>query len=170
MIQKSSNQSVVEVFYQEPTSIHFIREISRKIKIAPTSVRNNIKILLKNGIIIQKKSKPFDGFMANRDNEDFIWYKRTYNLESLKDLTKEINQSLHPKSIILFGSYGKGEDIETSDIDIVIISKAKKDLNLELYEKKLKRKINIIIVEDIKLLERNIQIKVKNGIVLQGEI
>ncbi len=170
MIQKYSDLRVLEVFFKEPTATHFIREISREIKLSPPSVKIMIDNLIKSELIISKKSKPFNGYVANRDNEDFLFYKRAYNLMSLYNLKKMIVEAIHPKSIILFGSYSRGEDIETSDIDILIISKVKKDLNLETIEKKLKRKINIMIVEDIKDLEKSIIKKIHNGIVLSGEI
>ncbi len=162
--------AVLEVFFKEPNTIHFIKEISRKIKLAPTSVRNNIKHLLKSNIIIIKKSKPFDGYIANRDNVEFLWYKRVYNLYILKDLTAEIINQLHPRAIILFGSYSKGEDVETSDIDIIIISKVEKQLKLESIEKKLQRNIHLIIIDDLSKLDKNIHKKTLNGIVLHGEI
>jgi DNA-binding MarR family transcriptional regulator len=47
MVQKCSLIKVSEVFFAEPTTTHFIKEISKKINLAPTSVRKNIKDLLK---------------------------------------------------------------------------------------------------------------------------
>mgnify|MGYP001576023803 CR=1 FL=1 len=85
-------------------------------------------------------------------------------------MRNSIIESIHPISIILFGSYSKGEDIETSDIDILIISKAKKELKFLEIEKKLKRKINIMIVEDLKKLDSLIVDKIYNGIILYGGI
>ncbi len=170
MIQKCSLLKVLEVFFKEPTNIHFIREIGREIDLAATSTKNNINQLLKEGLIIEKKSKPFNGYVANRDNEDFIFYKKAYNLFSLNKLKKILNEELHPKSIVLFGSYSRGEDIESSDIDLLIISKVKKQIELESLEKELNRKISIMILEDINKLEENIIKKIYNGIVLSGEI
>ena len=168
MEQKCSYLKVLEVFFIEPNTVHFIKEISKKIKLAPTSVRNYIKDLLARNLIKKKKAKPFDGFMANRENEDFIFYKRVYNLYSLNDLNKFLIKNLWPKVIVVFGSYARGEDIEESDIDILIISKVKKDINLEKFEKKLKRKINLIIVDRLNKLDKNIIKKIYAGIVLYG--
>ncbi len=85
MVQKCSYEKVLEAFLVEPTRIHFIKEVSRKVKIAPTSVRNNIKQLLSENLIKKKESSPFNGFIANRDNDQFLWQKRAYNLLSLKE-------------------------------------------------------------------------------------
>ncbi len=170
MIQKCSLLRVLEVFYKEPITIHFIREISREINLATTSVRNNINSLKKEELIIEKKSKPFNGYVANRDNEKFLFLKRAYNLSTLYELKEIIENSIHPLAIILFGSYSKGEDIEPSDIDILVLSKVKKEINLESLEKKLKRKINIIIVKDLKEFDKPMIKKIYNGIVLHGEI
>ena len=170
MIQKSSTTRVLEVFFKEPTTIHFIREISRKIKLAPTSVKNIINELEGEGIIKQKESKPFDGYIANRDNEEFLFVKKNYNLYSLYELKKTIEESVHPNATVLFGSYSRGEDIETSDIDILILSKIKKQINIENIEKILSRKINIMIIDSLDKLDKNIREKIYNGIILSGEI
>ena len=168
MIQKCSYLKVLEVFFVEPSTVHFIKEISRKINLAPTSVRNYIKDLLAKGLIKKKKAKPFDGFIANRENEDFIFYKRVYNLCSLKDITNFLISNFWPKLIVVFGSYARGEDVETSDIDILIISKERKEINLDRFERKLKRKINLLIIDNIKQLDEKIIKKIYNGIVLYG--
>lgn len=166
MIQKCSYTRILEVFFQEPTNLHFMREISKRIKLAPTSVRNNIKDMLKTNLIVKKHARPFDGYVANRDNDLFLFYKRVYNLYSLYELKQHIIHILYPKSIILFGSYSRGEDIESSDVDILVISSAKKELNISEFEKKLKRKINIMVINDLSKLDKSIQEKIKEGIIL----
>lgn len=161
---------VLEVFFKEPTEIHFVKEISRKISLAPTSVRNIVKNLEENHLIARKKSKPFDGYTANRENEDFIFYKKIYNLYSLKDLIREITNQIYPSAIVLFGSYSRGEDVTSSDIDLLILSKTKKEINILLFEKILKRKINILVIDKLEKLEEPIRKKINNGMVLYGEI
>ena len=51
-----------------------------------------------------------------------------------------------PKFISLIGSYSRGEDIENSDIDIIIDSGKKKVIDLRNFEKKFGRKIHLIIM------------------------
>ena len=166
MIQKCSLLEVLEVFFKEPTKIHFIREISRRIRLAPTSVRNHIGSLLKQEMIMRKKGDPFDGFVANRDAEKFRFYKRTYNLASLFELKQLIQEDLAPKEIRIFGSYTRGEDVENSDIDILIISKVKKELEYKDLEKKLGRNLHSIVVSSFKELESSLQENIVRGWVL----
>ena len=167
MVQKCSYLKTLEIFFQEPTNLHFIKEISKKINIAPTSIRNNIKKLLEENLIIPKKSNPFNGYISNRNNQKFIFLKRVYNLYSLEEITQYIEKNIFPKLCVIFGSYSLGEDIETSDIDIIIISKSKK-IDLSKFEKKLKREINVIIVDKLNKLEKPILNKAYNGFVLCG--
>lgn len=170
MIQKCSYIEVLKVFFKEPTKIHFIKGISKKISLAHTSVRNHIKKLEKEGLIVKKESSPFNGFVANRENEDFLFYKQTYNLYSLKEIKDEVANKIAPRAIIFMGSYQKGEDVENSDIDLVVISKVKKDLSLEKYEKNLLRKIHITFVNDIGRLNEKLKNNIKNGWVIYGRI
>lgn len=170
MVQKYIYIKVLKVFFEEPNEIHFIKEISRKINLAHTSVRLIIKDLISENLILKKKSKPFDGYVANRENDDFIYYKKIYNLFSLNELKKELIETIAPNAIVLFGSYSKGEDIESSDIDILILSKSKKEINVSNFEKKLKRMINIMQINNLSKLDKNIIKKINNGIILYGEI
>ena len=170
MVQKSSYDKVLEIFFKEPTKIHFIREISKRISLAPTSVRNNIKEIEKERLIMRKESSPFDGFIANREDERFLFYKSIYNLHSLFDVKMEIIRKVAPKAIVLVGSYQRGEDIEESDIDLLIVSKVKKEINLEKHEKILSRKIHITSVKNISDLDKNIVENIKNGWVIYGKI
>ncbi|MBI3190222.1 nucleotidyltransferase domain-containing protein [archaeon] len=93
-----------------------------------------------------------------------------YDLYSIKNLADLLSETYFPKAIILFGSYSKGEDIETSDIDIVVVTKTKKNLDVEKFEKLLKRKIHLIVIDSTEKLDKNIEHKLMNGIIIYGDI
>lgn len=170
MLQKCGYMKTLEVFFREPAKIHFIREVSKKINLAQTSVRNHVKFLFDKGLIIKKKSKPFDGYVSNRENDEFIFYKMIYNLSSLKPLRDFVIGSLFPKAIVLFGSYLRGEDIETSDIDLFVLTNSKKEIDFSYFEKILGRKINVLYSKSLGSLDKVMQEKIKNGFVLEGEL
>ena len=72
---------------------------------------------------------------------------------------------MKPKSIILYGSYNKGEDIESSDIDIFIDSK-KFNINLEKYQKYLGRNIHLLFKEEA---SKSLIESINQGTIIFGE-
>ena len=166
VLQNCSLWKVLSVFFAEPTKIHYIKAISKKIKLAPTSVKNHLKTLLDKGFLLKKKSEIYEGYKANRENSEFIFYKKIYNLTSIHEsgLEKELKKN-YPKAIILFGSYAKGEDTENSDVDIFIDSKTKK-LEIEKFENALNRKIHLIFANEA---DKKLKGSVNQGIILLGE-
>ena len=55
MLQKSSIQRVLEIFFISPTKEQYLMNISRKIGLAHTSVKKNLDTLIKLGLIIDDK-------------------------------------------------------------------------------------------------------------------
>lgn len=169
-VLKTSIWKVFEVFVDEPLRIHYVKEISRRISLAPTSVKKHLDDLEKERIIIKKKGERFIGYIADRDNDNFLFYKKLFNIIKIKEsnLIKYIKDTMYPNAIILYGSYYRGEDMEKSDIDLFLISKSKKELDLEKYEKILKRKIHIIIEENLNKLNENLKLEIINGLIMDG--
>ncbi|MCX6747183.1 MAG: nucleotidyltransferase domain-containing protein [Candidatus Pacearchaeota archaeon] len=166
IIQKCSLWKVAEIFFEEPTKAHYIKEISRKINLAHTSVKVHINVLVKEDLIEETKTEIFKGYKAKRDSPEFIFHKKISNLISVKE--SGIIESLkehYPKSVILFGSYDKGEDIETSDLDIFVDSKKFK-VDTEKFEKYLKRGVHIIFKEEA---GKGLMESINQGTVLFGE-
>lgn len=166
IIQKCSLWKVAEIFFIEPTKVHFIKEISKKISLAPTSVRIHIETLLSENLIEKVKSAPFFGYKSLRENSDFIFQKKVSNLILLQEsnLINKLKEK-YPKSIILFGSYNKGEDIESSDIDIFVdLNKFKFDSSE--FERSLKRKIHLIFRQEP---NKSLLESINQGTLLFGE-
>jgi len=170
MIQKCSLWRVLGVFFSEPLKIHYIKEISRKITLAPTSVKKHLSHLSKQNLILKTKGERFFGFMANRDSGEFIFYKRMDNMIKIKEsgLLDFLINSIYPEAMVLFGSYFRGEDVETSDIDIFMLTKAKKALSVEKFEPFLNRHVHIIMESSLKDVRPELRTDISNGIVLYG--
>lgn len=169
-ILKESLWKVFDIFVEEPLRIHYVKEISRKINLAPTSVKKHVQKLKKQNLITEKQGERFLGYVANRENENFLFYKKISNIIKIKEsgLLDFLASSLYPQAIVLYGSYLRGEDIEDSDIDLFISSKSQKILEIEKFEKILKRKIHILIEKDIKKLASELKSEIINGLVLYG--
>ena len=100
---------------------------------------------------------------------------RSVLLENLKSiyisgLTDYLHNELAGGTIILFGSYSKGEDTTTSDIDIAVIERKNKMLGLEKYEKLLNRKINANFYNSWKDIHKHLKNNILNGIILYGGV
>ncbi len=69
-------------------------------------------------------------YTANRSNELYLLEKRLYNIKSLytSGLIKFLRIQLSNPTIVVFGSYAKGEDIENSDIDLYLETTSKKEI------------------------------------------
>ena len=169
MIQKCSIWNVFSEFAKNPKKDYQVRELSRQIKLAPTSVKLHLNELEKEGIVKKEKAGVYKAYKSNFENENFRFYKRVYNIISLKEsgLVEELERRTTPDAIILFGSYPKGEDTENSDIDIFLIAKDKK-LDLREYEKKLNRKIQLFFSEDLNKLPKELLSNILNGNIVSG--
>ena len=173
MLQKSSMLKTAEFFFLNPSGQHCLMDISRSIGLAHTSVKKNLIQLVKIGLIqemIEKKGgRKFPFYKASRDNNLFVKYKKIYNLTSLleSNIVEFIQEKLMPKSIVFFGGYQKGEDTESSDIDIFVQCK-REDLNLNKFEKMLGRKIELHFKEDFASYPKELKNNIVNGIVVSG--
>lgn len=173
MLQECSVWNIARIFFNEPTKQHYLMEISKKSKIAHTSVKQHIIKLKKSSIIKEfldkKGSRNFPVYKADLDSKEYRKYKRIYNLISIEEsgLTDFLNDKLMPKCIILFGSYFRGEDTEDSDIDLFVECK-KKEIDLNRFKKYLSRKIEIHFNDNFNNYQKELKNNIINGIVLRG--
>jgi len=174
MLKKDNIYKVLEVFFDDPSpeGIGFqLREMSRKIKLAPKSVKLYLKELEKENLIIKKEHRihKYPVYYANRDNNYFKFLKRLNIMRRIKEsgFLDHLDEKCMPDVIILFGSASKGEDVKGSDIDLYLQSDGKK-LELDKYEKKLKRKINLFFEKNFDKLSEELKKNIINGDKLKG--
>lgn len=173
MLQNNSYLKVAKVFFNEPTKQHYLKNISRNISLAHTSVKNHLETLKEEELIIEtiesRGTRQFPMFKANLNNKQFKEFKTINNLIDLQEskLINFLKDNFMPKSIVLFGSFAKGEDIEDSDIDLFIEAKSK-NIDLSVFEKTLNRKIQLHFNEEFKNYSDELKNNIINGIILQG--
>jgi predicted nucleotidyltransferase len=173
MLHNCNLWNVATVFFDNPNKSFELIEISRRINLAHTSVKNHLltlidlKIINKGTVNFGNKANPC--YFANKKHSLFIHYKKIYNLECLKkaELIEYIEDKCQPNCIVLFGSFQKGEDVSDSDIDLFVESN-EKNLNLKKYEEKLNRKIQIHFKNKFKEYSNELKNNLINGIVLSG--
>lgn len=148
-----------------------LRELSRKAKLAPTSVKRYLKELKSEGLIRESKHRAqgFPLYSANRENERYIFYKKLNTLSLIFEsgLISYLSDLCMPNAIVLFGSAAKGEDILTSDLDIFMLCKERK-VELQRFEKVIGRKISLFFGENFGKLSNELKNNIIRGIRLKG--
>jgi predicted nucleotidyltransferase len=161
------------VFFNEPTKSHYLIEISRKSKLAHTSTKKHLNELMEMNIIKEAEEKKgariFPVYSANFNSAEYKKNKRIYNLLKLEDagLIEFLKDKLAPKSIVLFGSYARGEDLEESDIDLFVECK-KGEIEVQKYEKTLQRRIQLHFKGNFRDYPAELKNNILNGMVLSG--
>ncbi|RLG13440.1 hypothetical protein DRN69_05590 [Candidatus Pacearchaeota archaeon] len=167
---------LLEFFIKYPEKEFHIRQLSKLINKSPTTVSKYLKEFEKKKILKSERKLNHLLFKANVENVKFKQLKLNYNLNLLQNsgiidyLIREFN---YPEAIILFGSFAKGEDISSSDIDLLVVNPSKKEIKLENFEKKLGHKVQMFIYtnKDInRMKEKNKELLNNwiNGIVIYG--
>lgn len=168
MLQNYNRYKILELFFDHPIKPFQLREISRITKISLPSVRNHVKKLESLGLVKKKRLAVYDAYVANRAEKFFV-YKRNDILIKLHEskLIDFLVNKFSPNTIVLFGSCSRGEDIETSDVDLFIQAK-EEHVELKEFENKLKRKINLLFDTEIKNIPKELMNNIINGIVIYG--
>ncbi len=158
-----------------------LRGIARHLKRSPTAISNALQGLEKEGWIKIKKADNINllSIELNRNNQEAINMKRVENLKLIYEsgLAKFLQDSFPGTTIILFGSYSRGEDFWTnaseehkSDIDIAVIGTKGKDVELTKFDKKLERIVLINFYPSFKEIHKHLRDSILNGILLSGSI
>lgn len=150
------------------------RQIANFLDVSPPAVMKALPLLHKQNLIklSQDKGTKRWSIELNRDNHKAMQLKRADNLRQVYEsgLADFLEKELAGASIILFGSYSRGEDIINSDIDIAVIGRKEKEINTINYEKALERKININFYDSFKSIHKNLKENLCNGIMLAGGV
>jgi predicted nucleotidyltransferase len=174
MLQKYNRDKVLGVFFDNPIPEggFTLREISRNSGVPLPSVKNYLEELESERLVLKKKNRLGNPvYYANRDEEYFLFLKKMNNIKIIHEsgVVDYIYYASGSKAIILFGSACRGEDILESDIDLFVLSKEKK-LDLEKFEKKLNRKINVFFKEGLNKTSKELANNVINGTILKGYV
>lgn len=158
-----------------------LRGIANALGVVPTTVSNTLPELEKKNLIKVTKSKTMNliSIELNRDNSRTIHLKRVENLKQIYEsgLHDFFYNTFPGCTIILFGSYSRGEDVyfgepekHNSDIDVAIIGTKEKEIDLSKFEKFLERKVHINFYNSWKNIHKHLKESILNGILLSGSV
>ncbi len=150
------------------------REIANLLDVSPTAIAKALVALEKENLVKVEKIKGMNltHIELNRDNQNALLMKRTENLKQIYEsgFAEFLEENFPGTTIILFGSYSRGDDTITSDIDMAVIEAKAKKINIDVFEKILEREIRINYYDSFRGINKELKENICNGIVLAGGI
>lgn len=168
------------LFVKAGTSFN-ARGLARPLERTQAGIVKALPDLEKEELVKIKKDKDSGRWSIelNRDNPKVIALKRVDNLKRIywSGIVDFLEDSFSGATIILFGSYARGEDVwtneeegHTSDIDIAVIGTKGKEIGLARFEKMLERTILINFYNSFEEIHKNLKDNILNGILLSGSV
>src|SRR3989338_10317430 len=119
MIMKNHKETIKKYFFDFPTARLRVREIERELAMPLPSVIRYVKELVDGKIVVPFTIGKTVFYTAARTERKFVIEKKLHNIKKLYDsgLVEALVEEYNNSPIIVFGSYSRGEDGETSDID-----------------------------------------------------
>jgi len=145
LLGNKSGVKILSLFLKNPTLQTHQKDIQKRVKLAKATLIRGINVLVENKILSFIRFGRTKVYSLNRKNKIVKHLKILDNLlliSEIRDIVAEDAQ------MYLYGSSARGEDVEDSDMDILIIGKIRKEQIIqkinELSEK-IRRKIKVEI-------------------------
>jgi len=151
-----------------------LSDISKALKVSVSAVSKSVPHLEKLGLVKIEKDKKMNLTLITleRAKKKTIQLKRIENLKMIYEygLSDYLEEEFTGGTIILFGSYSRGDDIINSDIDIAIIGRKEKNIDLKSFEETFERKIIINFYHSFEEIHKHLKENIFNGILISGGI
>ncbi|MBN2142439.1 nucleotidyltransferase domain-containing protein [Candidatus Woesearchaeota archaeon] len=160
-----------EHFFRNPTGKFRVRTLERLLKMPLPSVIRYCKELEKELLIKEEIISGARFYSADRSSDKFTFEKRIFNLRLIHNsgIIKRINMEYSYPLLILFGSFSRGEDVESSDIDIFIETSENKMIDLRSYEKIFGKSLEVHKYKKLTSIKnKQLANNIINGAVLSG--
>jgi len=168
------NEKILANFFDEPEKEFYVRELAKSLKKSPTTISKYLNTLEKEGLLVSSSKFGHLFFKANASKK-FYDFKVHYNIKKIRDsgIVEYLNEKFDPMAIVLFGSFAKGKNIKRSDIDFLVISPSKNEIDIKKYENKLRHEIQVFVHSKDslkKMKNKGLLNNFINGIVLEGHM
>jgi len=143
-------KAILNLYFTNPERKFYLRELERILNFPVGTIRRELVKLEKLGLFQSEKKGNLKFYFLNTSYPLFQEIKNIINKTSgipflLKDILKDLKNI---KIAFIYGSFAKGEEKNTSDIDLFIIGNTNETRlirNLNSVEKKIQREINYTI-------------------------
>ena len=157
---------------RNPEKEFYLRELAKTINKSVGGTHKALKSLHSMRLINEKKSGKNLYYKINQKNPSIKSFKIFMTINELNTLVNNLKEI--SVKIILFGSCASGEDTVDSDIDLLILTKYKDEVNGCIKKSKLARKIQAVVIDStefMKLKEKDKAFyqEIKKGVTLWDE-
>ncbi len=163
-------QEILELLFVKVAKKLNQRQIANLLEVSQPAVMKSLPYLKDIELINMEQDKESRRWSIelNTDNHKVMQLKRVSNLRKLylSGFVDFIEQELAGGTIILFGSYASGEDTRDSDIDLAVIGRKQKELDVKKFEDEFEREIRFNFYDSLSRLDKRFQKNLFNGIVL----
>ena len=167
-------QDILRLFYKKAGLSLNQNQISKYLNVSAPAVKKALPYLEDNKFILINKDKETKrlSIQLNLDNHYVLGLKRADNLKQFYEsgLADYLEVALAGSTIMLFGSFSRGEDLFNSDIDIAVIERKKKQLEMAEYEGYLGRKIHILFFDSFRKINEHLRNNILNGYTITGSV
>jgi predicted nucleotidyltransferase len=141
---------ILELLMFDPLSEFHLREIARRTRVSPPYVKKELDQLKKIGLVKDSAQGNLKLYRINKESPIIEDIKRIFlKTDSLGGLlTKELSDLGKIKFALIYGSFARGDETETSDIDLMIIGEIDEEKLVTLIgniERKIGREVNYIL-------------------------
>lgn len=147
LITSKTRVKIMTLFFANPQREFYLRDISRRLKENINSVRRELTKLDDAGVLKSRREGNLKYYSVNRENPIYNELKLIFlKTEGLGDeIKKELKNIGKIEKAFIYGSFARGEEKLTSDIDLMVIGKvdqSKLSTLIRKLEDKLSREIN----------------------------
>jgi len=141
---------LLTLFLTESKKEFYVRELQRKIKENVTSVRRELENLKELGLVSERKEGIQKFYSLNKNHPIYEELRRIIlKTEGVgKVLKDKLSKLAEIKYSIIYGSFAKGTEIESSDVDLMVIGTVDEKKLLEQIRKaenEIGREVNYIL-------------------------
>lgn len=152
MVTSKLRRELLALYFANPDKGYYLRELERMLGFSVGNIRRELLKLEREGLFERKHVANLVYYHLNRAYPLFqemknIVYKTVGIAGSLKEAVGKIKGI---EFAVIYGSYARGEESGTSDVDILIVGEPDMDQLIEVVQKaemRLRREINYTVYD-----------------------
>lgn len=153
---ESKEETILELFFDNPTRQWHFEEIVKEAKIARSKADRWLKKFVKEQLIKKVKEKgkmPY--YIGNYESPVYKNKKKVFALQKFYEsgFLNHLCSLKKAKTVIIFGSFSRSDWYKNSDIDVFIYGEPE-DLHIASYELRLHRDVQLFICKNKKELKK----------------